>query len=91
MLDYYDDDCFFQRHGKRLTVMNRHFIDYRNPKVREYMSQTIARMVEDYLKLLAGEGEPALALTTISQSVESHLVALAAEESRLAHGKVIDL
>ena len=50
-----------------------------------------ARMVEDYLKLLAGEGEPALALTTISQSVESHLVALAAEESRLAHGKVIDL
>ena len=48
MLDYYDDDCFFQRHGKRLTVMNRHFIDYRNLKVREYMSQTIARMVEDY-------------------------------------------
>ena len=48
MLDYYNDDCFFQRHGKRLAVMNRHFIDYRNPKVREYMSETIRRMVEDY-------------------------------------------
>ncbi len=48
MLEHYDDDCFFQRHGKRLAVMNRHFIDYRNPKVREYMSETISRMVEDY-------------------------------------------
>ena len=48
MLEHYDDDCFFQRHGKRLTVMNRHFIDYRNPKVREYMTETIRRMVEDY-------------------------------------------
>ena len=48
MLDYYDDDCFFQRHGKRLAVMNRHFVDYRNPKVRTYMTETIRRMVEDY-------------------------------------------
>ncbi len=48
MLDYYDEDCFFQRHGKRLTVMNRHFLDYRNPKVRKYMTETIRRMVEDY-------------------------------------------
>ena len=48
MLEYYDDACFMQRFGKRLTVMNRHFLDYRNPKVREYMSETIRRMVEDY-------------------------------------------
>ena len=48
MLDYYDDDCFFQRHGKRLAVMNRHFLDFRNPKVRDYMTETIRRMVEDY-------------------------------------------
>ena len=48
MQDYYEDDCFFQRHGKRLTVMNRQFLDYRNPKVREYMTETIRRMVEDY-------------------------------------------
>ena len=48
MLAHYDDDCFFQRHGKRLTVMNRQFLDYRNPKVREYMTESIRRMVEDY-------------------------------------------
>ena len=48
MLEHYDDDCFFQRHGKRLAVMNRHFLDYRNPKVRAYMTETIRRMVEDY-------------------------------------------
>ena len=48
MLKYYDDDCFLQRFGKRLTVMNRHFLDYRNAKVRDYMTETIRRMVEDY-------------------------------------------
>ena len=48
MLSHYGDDCFFQRNGKRLAVMNRHFLDYRNEKVREYMTETIRRMVEDY-------------------------------------------
>ncbi len=48
MLDYYDDDCFLQRNGKRLAVMGRHFLDYRNQKVRDYMTETIRRMVEDY-------------------------------------------
>lgn len=48
MLEYYDDSCFMQRNGKRLAVMNRHFLDYRNEKVRTYMTETIRRMVEDY-------------------------------------------
>ena len=48
MLDYYDDDCFMQRNGRRIAVMNRYFLDYRNEKVRSYMSETIRRMVEDY-------------------------------------------
>lgn len=48
MLDYYDDSCFLQRNGKRLTVHNRHFLDYRSEKVRAYMTETIRRMVEDY-------------------------------------------
>ena len=48
MLEYYDDSCFLQRNGKRLAVMNRHFLDYRNEKVRRYMTETIRRMVEDY-------------------------------------------
>ena len=48
MLDYYDDDCFMQRNGRKIAVMNRYFLDYRNEKVRAYMSETIRRMVEDY-------------------------------------------
>ena len=48
MLNYYDDDCFLQRNGHRIAVMNRYFLDYRNEKVRAYMSETIRRMVEDY-------------------------------------------
>ena len=48
MLDYYDDSCFMQRNGRKIAVMNRYFLDYRNKKVREYMSETIRRMVEDY-------------------------------------------
>ena len=49
-----------------------------------------ARMLEDLLDLVAGERTSG-ALTSISRSVESHLAALAAEESRLAGGKVIDI
>lgn len=48
MLDYYDDDCFLQRNGKRLSVMGRHFLDFRAAKVRDYLTGTVCRMVEDY-------------------------------------------
>ena len=48
MLNYYDDDCFMQRNGRKIAVMGRYFLDYRNQKVRAYMSETIRRMVEDY-------------------------------------------
>ena len=48
MLDYYDDACYLQRHGKRICTMNRYFLDYRNPKVIAYMTESIRRMVEDY-------------------------------------------
>lgn len=49
-----------------------------------------ARMIADLLDLL--EGKPmSPALTTISRSVESHYVALAAEESRTHGGQVVVL
>ncbi len=48
MLDYYDDSCFIQRFGKRITTRDRYFLDYRSPKVIAYMTETIRRMVEDY-------------------------------------------
>ena len=48
MLDYYDEDCFISRFGRKVANHRRYFLDYRNPKVREYMSETIRRMIEDY-------------------------------------------
>ena len=48
MLDYYDDDCFISRHGERVKVMGRLFLDFRNEKVVDYLTETIRRMVEDY-------------------------------------------
>ena len=48
MLEFYSDDCFLSRHGKRICTMNRYFLDYRHPRVIEYMTESIRRMVEDY-------------------------------------------
>ena len=48
MLDYYDEDCFLRRGGKPISVFNRLFLDYRAPKVIEYMNSAIGRMVEEY-------------------------------------------
>lgn len=48
MLSYYDDECFIRREGKKVCVMGRYFLDFRNAKVVKYMSETIRRMVEDY-------------------------------------------
>ena len=48
MLSYYDDDCFITRHGEKVKVMGRLFLDFRNEKVVDYLSETIRRMVEEY-------------------------------------------
>ena len=48
MLSYYEDECFIRRNGKKVCVMGRYFLDFRNAKVVKYMSYTIRRMVEDY-------------------------------------------
>ena len=48
MLDYYDEDCFIPRFGRKVANHRRYFLDYRNEKVRAYMTETIRRMIEDY-------------------------------------------
>ena len=48
MLKYYTDDCFLTRYGRKIASHGRYFLDYRHPTVREYMTETIRRMVEDY-------------------------------------------
>ena len=48
MLAYYDDSCFFCRNGKKITHGTGYLLDFRHPKVYDYMSRTIDRMVNDY-------------------------------------------
>lgn len=48
MLNFYDSDCFLQRNGKKIAVGGRYFLDFRAQKVREYLTQTITRMVNEY-------------------------------------------
>lgn len=47
-VEFYGDECFLKRHGKKIAVMDRYFLDFRVKKVRDTMSETIRRMVEDY-------------------------------------------
>ncbi len=48
MLAYYGEECFFRRHGEKVCVQGRYFLDFRAEKVRSYLSETIRRMVEEY-------------------------------------------
>jgi predicted dehydrogenase len=49
------------------------------------------RMVSEFLDLLIYDKEPTSAITSVEHSVESHYCALAAEESRLSGGQLIEL
>ena len=56
IIDFYGDDtCFLCRHGRPIVIHNRRFVDFRHPKVIEYLSESIRYMVEDlgaeYIKL----------------------------------------
>jgi len=42
------DDWFLVRHGKRVFKNSRLLLDFRNPEVRSYLDQVIARLVNDY-------------------------------------------
>lgn len=48
ILDQFDDDCFFTRHGRRIIDHGRYQLDLRSEKVRRYLDETIDRLVRDY-------------------------------------------
>ena len=48
-------------------------------------------IIADFLDMLLDGAPPTQRTTTLAKSMESHYIALAAEESRLAGGKSIDL
>ena len=50
-----------------------------------------ARLMKDFIALLQGKEVPGGRLSSIDRSVESHLVALAAERSRLNGGEAIEM
>ncbi len=49
------------------------------------------RMVEEFLDMVSGRAEPTVRCTSLPDSVESHLVALAAERSRREGGRSVPL
>lgn len=49
------------------------------------------RMVSEFLDLIINDKEPTSAITSVEHSIESHYCALAAEESRVNGGKVVEL
>jgi alpha-galactosidase len=42
------DNWFFVRHDKRVLKNSRYLLDFRNPEVRAYLDQVMARLVNDY-------------------------------------------
>ncbi|MBQ8813102.1 MAG: alpha-galactosidase [Lachnospiraceae bacterium] len=48
ILDCFDDECFFVRHGKRIIDHGRYQLDFRNKKVREFVSSVVDRLVTEY-------------------------------------------
>lgn len=49
------------------------------------------RMVSDFLDIVSGKALPSARTTSLRDSVESHLVALAAEQSRLSGGTPVEI
>lgn len=49
------------------------------------------RMVEEFLEMLAAGGQPSGTLSTLEASIESHLAALAAEQSRKHGGAAVEI
>ena len=48
IVNQFDDECFFMRHGKRVIDHGRYQLDFRNHKVREFATSVIDRVVNDY-------------------------------------------
>lgn len=45
MQDYYGEEGFLRRNGNKIITSNRMFLDFRNEKVRSYLTEVIDRMV----------------------------------------------
>ncbi len=48
LADEFPDECFFIRHGKRISDRSRYQLDFRHPKVIAHANQVVDRLVQDY-------------------------------------------
>lgn len=48
IIDEFEDECFFMRHGKKVIDCGRYQLDFRHPKVREFATSVIDRVVNEY-------------------------------------------
>lgn len=48
MLAYYEDECFIRKNGVKIANDTGYLLDFRHPKVVDYMTTTIDRMVNEY-------------------------------------------
>ncbi len=48
MLAYYEDECFIRKNGVKIANDTGYLLDFRHPKVVDYMTKTIDRMVNEY-------------------------------------------
>ena len=48
ILDRFEDECFIMRHGKKVVQRQRYHFDFRNPKVVEYATSIVDRVVTEY-------------------------------------------
>lgn len=48
MLKYYDQECFVIRNGKKISSATGYLLDFRNPKVYDYMLRALDRMIDEY-------------------------------------------
>lgn len=48
ILDQFEDECFFMRHGKRVIDHGRYQLDFRNQKVRDFAESVVDRLVTEY-------------------------------------------
>ena len=48
ILDQFDDECFFMRHGKKVIDHGRYQLDFRHEKVRQFATSVVDRVVNEY-------------------------------------------
>ncbi len=48
MIEYYGDECFITHNGKKTGNSTGYLLDYRHPKVIDYMTRAFDRMVNEY-------------------------------------------